>query len=60
MAKLSNINKPTSAKWSKLGMAILSVSTFISGYGLTQNDTAVGFVGLVCGIVGTFIINLLD
>lgn len=56
--KLSNYNKPTPAKMAKLGMAILSVSTFIAGYGITKDNDIVSFIGLGCGVVGTFITNL--
>lgn len=56
--KISNIHKPTSARMSKLGLALVSVSTFIAGYALTQDNITVGFIGLGIGIVGTFIINI--
>jgi hypothetical protein len=56
--KLNNYNKPTPAKWAKLGMAILSVSTFIAGYGVTADNDIVAFIGLGCGIIGTFLTNL--
>ena len=58
--KIKNINNPTSAKWSKFGMALVSVSATIAGYGLTQNVQIVGFIGLGCAVVGTFIVNMLD
>jgi len=56
--KLSNVNKSTPAKWAKLGMAILSVSSFITGYGITAGNDTVGYIGLGCGIAGTFLTNL--
>jgi len=56
--KLTNLNKPTPARMAKLGMTILSVSTFIAGYGITANNDIVGYIGLACGIIGTFLTNL--
>jgi hypothetical protein len=54
--KLSNLNKPTEAKWVKIGTALISVSGFIATYALTQNNATVGFLGLGFGGIGTFII----
>jgi hypothetical protein len=56
--KFSNLDLPTPAKWSKLGLAIQSVSTFIAGYGLTSGNEVVGYIGLGCGILGTFLVTL--
>jgi len=56
--KLKNLNKPTSAKMSKLGIALVSISAFISGYGVTSGKEVVGYVGLCMGIVGTFLVNM--
>lgn len=58
--KLSNINKPTSAKWGKIGASLVSVSAFIAGYGLTMNNQIVGFTGLAIGVIGTIITQLVD
>lgn len=55
---MKNLNKPTPAKWAKLGMAFLSVSSFISGYGVAVNNDIVAYIGLATGILGTFITNL--
>ena len=53
--KLSNIHKPTPAKWSKFGLACVSVSTFIAGYGLTSGNALVGYIGLGVGCLGTLV-----
>ena len=53
-----NFNLPTPAKWSKIGMSCVGISTFIGGYGLTSNNSIVGYIGLGIGIVGTLIANL--
>ena len=55
---LKNVNKPTPAKWSKFGLACVSVATFISGYGLTTGKDLVGYIGLGIGVVGTFVSTL--
>jgi hypothetical protein len=58
--KVSNLNKPTPAKWAKIGLALLSVSTFIAGYGVTANNDIVAYTGLAFGIIGTFLTNLFE
>ncbi len=60
MKKISikNIQKPTPANWSKFGLACVSVSAFVSGYGLTTGNAIVGYIGLGIGVIGTFISTL--
>lgn len=60
MKKISikNIQDPTPAKWSKFGLACVSVAVFISGYGLTSGDKLVGYIGLGIGALGTFLSTL--
>lgn len=58
--KVSNINKPTSPKWVKIGSSLVAASTFVGGYGLTSSNTTVGIVGLVIGTLGTFIMAFKD
>lgn len=55
---INNINKPTPAKWSKIGLACVAISAFIASYGLTADNNVVGYVGLAIGVVGTLIANL--
>lgn len=55
---LKNIQNPTPAKWSKIGLSCVSVSTFIAGYGLTSGNPTIGYVGLGIGIIGTFVSTL--
>lgn len=58
--KMSNINLPTSPKWVKIGSVLVTVSTFVGGYGLTQSNTVVGIIGLALGVVGTAIVAFKD
>ena len=60
MKKISfdNIHKPTPANWSKFGLACVSASAFIGGYGLTAGNAIVGYIGLGIGFVGTFVSTL--
>jgi tetrahydromethanopterin S-methyltransferase subunit C len=55
---LKNIHKSTPAKWSKIGLSCVSVSAFISGYGLTTGNSIIGYVGLAIGVIGTFVSTL--
>lgn len=57
MKRLSfkNVNLPTSAKWSKIGIICVSVSAFIASYALTSNNQIIGFIGLGFGVLGTII-----
>lgn len=58
--KVSNINKPTSPKWVKIGSSLVAASTFVGGYGLTAGNTTVGIIGLIMGIIGTIIVTFMD
>ena len=55
--KLSNIHKPTSAKYVKLGASLLAVSQFISTYAFTQNNNIAGWSGLIIGVLGTMVVT---
>lgn len=57
-ARLKNINQSTPAKWSKIGLSCVSVSAFISGYGLNTGNVIIGYAGLGIGVIGTFISTL--
>lgn len=54
---VKNITKSTPAKYVKIGMSLVAVATFVCGYGLTQGDKIVGYIGLAIGAVGTFVAN---
>lgn len=58
--KLSNINKPTSPRLGKIGAALVSVSAFIAGYGLTSGNQIVGFIGLGIGVIGTLVTQIAE
>ena len=49
---------PTPAKWRKVGFALLSVSSFISGCGVYSDVKWVAYTGLATGVLGTFLTNL--
>jgi hypothetical protein len=53
--KLSNIHKPSPAKFVKLGTAFIAVGSAIGGYSLTANNPVVGYVGLGFVAAGTFL-----
>lgn len=56
--KAKNINKPTPAKWAKIGMALVAASSAIAGYGLTAGDRIIGYIGVGLSVLGSFISNL--
>ena len=59
-AKVSNLNKPTQAKMVKLGVSLVAVSGFISASAFATAHDVIGYIGIGCGIVGTFIVNIID
>lgn len=50
-------NKPTSARWRKLGDALLGVSTTITGFAIYSEIKWVAISALVLGVVGKFLTN---
>ena len=58
MFNIKHLTKATPAKWVKIGLALTAISTAVSGYGLTQGMKWVGYTGLACLVVGTFIVNM--
>jgi hypothetical protein len=56
--KLRHLQAPTPAKWVKIGIALLSVSTFISASAFAADKDIIGYVSLGLGVIGTFISNL--
>lgn len=54
----SHFNKPTPAKMVKLGVSLVAVSTFIAGYGITEQTPWMGYTGLVIGAAGTLFTNM--
>jgi hypothetical protein len=59
MAKLSanGYYKPTPAKLRKLGDALLSVSTAITGYAIYEEHKIFALAALAAGIIGKFLTN---
>lgn len=56
--RVKNLNKPTPAKWVKIGLSLTAVSAAIGGYGLTNGIEWVSYLGLICIVSGTFITNM--
>jgi hypothetical protein len=54
---LSQIHESTPAIIVKIGSTLITLSTVIAGYGLTQSDKIVGYIGLGCAILGTILIS---
>jgi hypothetical protein len=55
---LNHYYKPTPVKLRKIGDALLGISTFIAGYGITANIKAIAISGLVAGIAGKFLTTM--
>jgi len=53
----SNYGAPTPAKWRKLGDALLSVSAFITAYGISEDAHMISYVALGIGVAGKFLTN---
>lgn len=49
--------KPTPVKYRKLGDALLSVGTAITGFAIYEQHQAVAIVALVLTVVGKFLTN---
>lgn len=49
--------KPTPTKYRKLGDALLSVSTMITGFAIYEDYKWLAFIALLCGSVGKFLTN---
>jgi len=56
--RVKNLNKPTPAKWVKIGLSLTAISAAINGYGLTQGIQWVSYLGLACLVGGTLIANM--
>jgi hypothetical protein len=56
--KLSNINKPTTAQMTKLGVALSAVSAFISASSFSNGNPTLGYVALTLGVVGVFLTSI--
>ena len=50
---ISNHNKPAPVWATKLATACTTAGATIAGYGLTQNDPIVGYVGLGLAVMGS-------
>ena len=53
-------NKPTPAKWRKLGDALLGVSTTITGFAIYEDVKWVAITALALGVIGKFLTNFFD
>lgn len=54
---LNGYYKPTPAKWRKLGDALLSVSTMITGFAIYEEAKWVAIIALLLGAAGKFLTN---
>jgi hypothetical protein len=50
-------NKPTPAKWRKLGDALLGVSTTITGFAIYEEVKWIAITALALGVIGKFLTN---
>ena len=55
---LKGYGKPTPAKYRKIGDALLSVSTMITGFAIYEDVTWLAFTALLLGSGGKFLSNL--
>jgi hypothetical protein len=55
---LKNYWAPTPKKWCKLGDALLTVSTTITGFSIAMDHKTLAYTALICGILGKVITNL--
>ena len=53
--KLDNINKPTSAFWSKVALASTTIAGFIGGYGHFTDNSVIVYISLALGSIGVAI-----
>ena len=62
MKKISikNIQQPTPAKWSNLGVALSATSSFIAASAFATQHELIGYIGIGLGVVGIFITTLLS
>lgn len=49
--------KPTPARWRKLGDALLTVGTTITGFAIYENEKWVAITALIITVVGKFLTN---
>jgi len=52
---MKKINQSTPAKASQVAAACTALAMFIGGYGLTAQNTVVGYIGLGFGCIGVLI-----
>jgi len=55
---LNNYWAPTPKKWRKLGDALLTVSTTITGFSIATDHKTLAYTALICGVLGKVITNL--
>jgi len=55
---IKEYHKPTPKKLRKLGDALLSVSTAITGAGIASDNDILAYVSLFTGIAGKFLTNM--
>ncbi len=53
--KLSNIYQPTSAKWTKIGIACKTASIYIMSQGHFSDNNWIFYVGTALGVLATII-----
>lgn len=52
-----NYSAPTPKVWRRLGDSLLAISTFITGYGISEDVHWVAYAGLIAGVAGKFMTN---
>lgn len=57
MKNIKNYYNPTPKKWRKLGDALLSVSTTITGFAIYNDIKWVALSALLFGVIGKFLSN---
>ncbi len=55
--KISNHNKPTPAKWVKLGTAFVAMSGVISASSFAADKDVLGYIGIGLSLLGVFLLN---
>lgn len=55
---IKHYEKPTPKKLRRLGDALLSVSTAITGAGIASDNKTLAIIALITGVAGKFLTNL--
>ena len=55
---LNSYLAPTPNKWRKVGDTLMGISTTITGYGIANDNHAIAYTALICGVLGKILTDL--